>query len=65
MSQQNGFPIGSIQIANNLKVNKLNVGQRLTLPEPITESERTLLAQLIYAEAQGELYSGKVAVARL
>jgi len=37
----------------------------LTLPEPITESERTLLAQLIYAEAQGELYSGKVAVARL
>ncbi|MGG6899116.1 LysM peptidoglycan-binding domain-containing protein, partial [Rhizobium sp. BR 315] len=30
ISQQSGVPIGSIQIANNLKDNKLNVGQRLS-----------------------------------
>ncbi|MDE5055415.1 cell wall hydrolase [Niallia taxi] len=63
ISQQSGVPIGSIQIANNLKDNILNVGQRLSLPEPITASERTLLAQLVFAEAQGEPYAGKVAVA--
>ncbi|MED4041097.1 cell wall hydrolase [Niallia taxi] len=63
ISQQSGVSIGSIQIANNLKDNKLNVGQRLSLPEPITTSERTLLAQLVFAEAQGEPYAGKVAVA--
>ena len=63
ISQQSGVPIGSIQIANNLKDNKLHVGQRLSLPEPITASERTLLAQLVFAEAQGEPYAGKVAVA--
>ncbi|HWO74893.1 MAG TPA: cell wall hydrolase [Bacillus sp. (in: firmicutes)] len=38
-------------------------GQRVTLPTGITREELDLLARLVHAEAKGEPYAGKVAVA--
>lgn len=39
------------------------VGERLSIPATISAAERDLLARLVRAEAEGEPYAGKVAVA--
>lgn len=41
----------------------LYVGERIKIPASVSESEKDLLARLVRAEAQGEPYAGKVAVA--
>lgn len=62
ISQRYGVPLISLQKTNNEWDNNLYIGQRLTIPT-MTSAERTLLAQLVHAEAAGEPFSGKVAVA--
>lgn len=49
---------------NDLKSNEIHPGQTLALPEnEVTVEDRELLAKLVHAEAKGEPYAGKVAVA--
>ncbi|MGE6755404.1 cell wall hydrolase [Rossellomorea sp. NPDC071047] len=49
---------------NGLKSNEIHPGQTLAIPEnEVTVEDRELLAKLVHAEAKGEPYAGKVAVA--
>ncbi|WP_456275743.1 cell wall hydrolase [Bacillus sp. AK128] len=63
ISHQYGVPITAIQKINNKKNFSLFAGERITIPSVPTSYERDLLARLVYAEAKGESYAGKVAVA--
>lgn len=59
-----GVPVTSLMKANNATSSALNVGQNLVIPNsPITAAEKDLMARLVHAEAKGEPYAGKVAVA--
>ncbi|WP_102271704.1 cell wall hydrolase [Cytobacillus massiliigabonensis] len=48
---------------NHKKSEKIRPGEKLILPKSITKEEKDLLARLVHAEAKGEPYAGKVAVA--
>ena len=64
ISQQHGLSVNYLKSINNKSSNKLNVGEKLVLPSAIiSESDKDLMAQLVSAEAKGESYAGKVAVA--
>ncbi len=57
-----GIPIGSLEAANHWK--PLYTGNHIVLPNsPISMADKNLLARLVHAEAVGEPYAGKVAVA--
>ncbi|MEH7414428.1 cell wall hydrolase [Neobacillus drentensis] len=57
-----GIPVTSLMVAN--KSMPLIAGQNVTLPNsPYTAAEKDLMARLVRAEAVGEPYAGKVAVA--
>lgn len=57
-----GIPLNSLMSANNSK--PLIAGQNITLPNsPISAADKDLMARLVRAEAVGEPYAGKVAVA--
>lgn len=57
-----GVPINSLMNANNSK--SLIAGQTMTLPNSIiSAADKDLIARLVRAEAVGESYAGKVAVA--
>jgi N-acetylmuramoyl-L-alanine amidase len=43
--------------------NELEAGERIIIPETISNKELDLLARLVHAEAKGEPFEGKVAVA--
>ncbi|MBM7659621.1 N-acetylmuramoyl-L-alanine amidase [Bacillus mesophilus] len=63
ISNQYGVPIAAIQKVNNRNNFILFAGERIKIPSIPTSYERDLLARLVYAEAKGESYAGKVAVA--
>ena len=63
VSQKYGVPLASLQKVNHKYTDELHVGETLTIPHIVTESEKDLLARLVRAEAQGESYAGKVAIA--
>ena len=48
---------------NHLTSNEIDAGEKLIIPSSITTEEKDLLARLVHAEAKGEPYNGKVAVA--
>ncbi|MGG1400139.1 cell wall hydrolase [Bacillus salipaludis] len=48
---------------NGLKNNRLTPGEKIIIPKQISQKEKDLLARLVTAEAKGEPYKGKVAVA--
>ena len=57
-----GVPINSLMNVNNSK--SLIAGQTMTLPNSIiSAADKDLMARLVRAEAVGESYAGKVAVA--
>ena len=57
-----GIPVSDLMRVNNNKA--LITGQNMILPDAIlTPAEKDLLARLVRAEAIGEPYAGKVAVA--
>lgn len=61
---KHGVPVNSIMKANNATSSYLNAGSNLLIPNStISEAEKDLMARLVRAEAVGEPYSGKVAVA--
>ncbi|MCL7749175.1 cell wall hydrolase [Halalkalibacter alkaliphilus] len=63
LGQQYGVSATEIQRANNKSSSMIMVGEKLTIPASISAAEKDLLARLVLAEAEGEPYAGKVAVA--
>lgn len=79
ISKANGINVDSLKKANNYWLDFIYVGQRLIIPStnysistasqtvkgviPYTESDLDLLARLVRAEAEGQPYKAKVAVA--
>ncbi|MES5928032.1 cell wall hydrolase [Bacillus cereus group sp. MG9] len=57
--------VQSIKQINNTVGNKLYTGQHLKINSSISEKEKDLMARLVTAEAGGESYKGKVAVAKV
>lgn len=64
--------INDLKRSNNLKSDIIMIGQRLILPGAsspssqrthVSTTERDIIARIVHAEAQGEPYNGKVAVA--
>ncbi|WP_066314030.1 cell wall hydrolase [Bacillus sp. FJAT-29814] len=59
-----GVPVNSLMAANNAKGSMLYAGTNLVIPNATTsEADKDLMARLVRAEAVGEPYAGKVAVA--
>ncbi|MED3551666.1 cell wall hydrolase [Cytobacillus praedii] len=48
---------------NHKESEKIHPGEKLILPKSVSKEEKELLARLVHAEAKGEPYAGKVAVA--
>jgi N-acetylmuramoyl-L-alanine amidase len=65
ISQQYKVSIQSIKQNNNVDGNQIFVGQHLKIDTGISLQEVDLMARLVNAEAGGELYAGKVAVAKV
>ncbi|WP_170006792.1 cell wall hydrolase [Bacillus fonticola] len=63
IAQQYDVSIEDIQQVNQLSTDVIYPGQSLSIPDGYTASELSLLARLVNAEAKGESYAGKVAVA--
>lgn len=58
-----GVTVNSLMNINGRTNSMLYVGESLQIPETVSTWERDLLARLVHAEAKGEPYAGKVAVA--
>lgn len=63
IGQTNGVPVQILQSMNHLNSDKIYPGQKLSLPDSLSSRDKDLLARLVTAEAKGEPYAGKVAVA--
>ncbi len=55
--------VNSIKQVNKQTSNIIYPGQRLVIPQSLSAADRDLLARIVHAEAKGEPYAGKVAVA--
>lgn len=59
-----GVPLTSLMKENNTTSSYLYAGSNLVIPNSmISEADKDLMARLVHAEAEGEPYAGKVAVA--
>ncbi|MFB5663962.1 cell wall hydrolase [Alteribacillus sp. HJP-4] len=58
-----GVSVLELQEVNNITDGAINQGETLTVPAGISAEEEELLGRLVEAEAQGEPFEGKVAVA--
>lgn len=58
-----GVPVKSLMSTNKKTSQLLLVGEKLVISQNVTNAEMDLLARLVHAEAKGEPYAGKVAVA--
>lgn len=58
-----GVSVNLLKEKNNRTSNLIYIGETLRIPTAITSAEKHLLARLVHAEAKGESYAGKVAVA--
>ena len=60
---EQGVPVEDIISENHLEDEQVEKGDALIIPETYSSAEKDLLARLVNAEAKGESYEGKVAVA--
>ncbi|WP_010283229.1 cell wall hydrolase [Bacillus timonensis] len=58
-----GVPVLKLMEVNNRTSDMIYPGEELEIPESVSSQEKELLARLVHAEAKGEPYEGKVAVA--
>ncbi|QQT02804.1 cell wall hydrolase [Peribacillus psychrosaccharolyticus] len=58
-----GVPIQVLKDVNKNENNVANPGDTFTIPSVVSETHKELLSRLVHAEAKGEPYNGKVAVA--
>ncbi|MGX1900123.1 cell wall hydrolase [Thermolongibacillus altinsuensis] len=63
IGKQYGVSLLELKKINKRTNDVLYVGERLTIPPSISAYEKDLLARLVHAEAKGEPFAGKVAVA--
>ncbi|MGP4041138.1 cell wall hydrolase [Gracilibacillus sp. D59] len=63
IAQKYGVSTNELMHINNYSSSMLYPGENLTIPASISESDKELIARLVHAEAKGEPYAGKVAVA--
>ena len=63
IAEENGVTLKNLQIANNRSGNNLLSGETIRIPNSVSYADRELMAKLVHAEAEGEPYAGKVAVA--
>ena len=64
IAYQHGVTVQKIKTANGKTNDLIYPGQKLYIPqEAISEADKDLMARLVSAEAKGEPYAGKVAVA--
>lgn len=64
IANQYGVSVLSLKSANNKTTDLLYAGEQIRIPNnQISAADRELLARLVHAEAKGEPYAGKVAVA--
>jgi N-acetylmuramoyl-L-alanine amidase len=63
ISKKHGVSLSSLRSVNNIYDSLIHPGEKLTIPTTLTAEEKDLLARLVRAEAVGEPYAGKVAVA--
>ncbi|WP_406945303.1 cell wall hydrolase [Halobacillus sp. SY10] len=63
IAMEHGVSAQQLQAMNNKSNAEIHPGEQLQLPVALNESEKDLLARLVEAEAKGESYAGKVAVA--
>lgn len=58
-----GVSVNELKRVNQKTSDIIYVGETLNIPQNVTAYEKDLLARLVEAEAKGEPYAGKVAVA--
>jgi|SRR5690625_571826 len=58
-----GTTVDNLHMANGRSIYTLYAGETIQVPDTISKTEKELLAKLVHAEAKGEPYAGKVAVA--
>jgi N-acetylmuramoyl-L-alanine amidase len=59
-----GVTVNSLKAANHRTSNMLYAGESIVVPaSSVSDADKTLMARLVHAEANGESYAGKVAVA--
>jgi N-acetylmuramoyl-L-alanine amidase len=63
IAEEHGVTLSNLQIANNRSGNDLLAGETINIPNSVSQADKNLLAHLVNAEAKGEPYAGKVAVA--
>lgn len=63
IGKKHGVSVKSLMAANKKSSHILFVGEKLVIPQTISQTEIDLLARLVQAEAKGEPFAGKVAVA--
>lgn len=65
IASQYGVTLNQLKTTNKISSNTIYPGQRFTIPNTtgVTAAEKDLMARLVHAEAKGESYAGKVAVA--
>ncbi|MGR3763643.1 cell wall hydrolase [Rossellomorea sp. NS-SX7] len=64
IGKEHSVPVLQLMEVNGLKSHEIHPGQAISLPEAeVSDAEKDLLAKLVEAEAKGESYAGKVAVA--
>ncbi|WP_042148825.1 cell wall hydrolase [Paucisalibacillus sp. EB02] len=63
IAQKYGTTVANLQIANNRSGSILLAGETIQVPDYVSKADKELMAKLVHAEAKGEPYAGKVAVA--
>lgn len=63
IAKDNNLTLGNLQITNERSGSQLKAGETITIPDSVSTEGKELMAKLVYAEAKGEPYEGKVAVA--
>ncbi|PLT35021.1 cell wall hydrolase [Bacillus sp. V5-8f] len=64
VAKMHGVPIDRLKKVNDSERDGVKPGEALQIPKsPLKPSDKELLARLVHAEAKGEPYKGKVAVA--
>jgi len=63
IAQKYGTTVANLQIANGRSGSLLFAGESIQVPDYVSKADKELMAKLVHAEAKGEPYAGKVAVA--
>ncbi|WP_078544085.1 cell wall hydrolase [Litchfieldia alkalitelluris] len=59
----NSVSVNTLKQENKQTTNTIYPGQKLAIPQAISAADKDLMARIVHAEAKGESYAGKVAVA--